>query len=507
MSSTKIAIAADSPETVSAGQIIAENGGNAVDVAVGCALAASLAEVLMCSLGGSAFISIKLPGEKPVVIDGADAMPTISRVKTHAWREVVVPYGDGIAVNVGHGSIAIPGMLKALEETWKRYGHMPWKEVMVPVIQMAKKGVTANITLAAWLELAGKPIFYPQIESRKSFFPTGSPIRENDIFTLPNYDQTLEAIAAEGARVFYEGHIAEAFEQEIQSHDGYLKRIDMANYRAIIREPLIISSQNYKLALNPPPSIGGAMVGSMIGMIDSRWDSALSTDKKTLLVAKAQESMLNLRHEEAAGQWCDKRAFQILERERLKNYLDKRMSPHTLHMSIISSDGAAVSITMSNGYGSGITIPGTGITCNNSLGEPELNPHGFFTLKPQERFVSNMSPAVAWNEEGRVIALGSPGASRITTAITQGWINLAHNKLDPQTAVNAPRLHVDYQDDKYVVQYEPGVNPNSLKQHFKLRPFENKDMYFGAFNIAIRYENGRVEAVADSRRHGATYHS
>ena len=85
MSSTKVAIAADSPETVRAGQIIAENGGNVVDVAVGCALAASLTEVLMCSLGGSAFISIKLPGERPVVIDGADAMPVISSIKAHAW--------------------------------------------------------------------------------------------------------------------------------------------------------------------------------------------------------------------------------------------------------------------------------------------------------------------------------------------------------------------------------------------------------------------------------------
>jgi len=507
MSSTKFAIAADSPETVRAGQIIAENGGNAVDVAVGCALAASLAEVLMCSLGGSAFISIKLPGKQPVVIDGADAMPGIASVKAHAWREVVVPYGDGIAVNVGHGSIAIPGMLRALEAAWTHYGHMPWKEIMAPVIQMAREGVTANMTLAAWLKLAGKRIFHHQAESRKSFFPQGRAIQENDLYTLPDYDQTLEAIATEGARVFYEGYIAEAFEQEIQSHDGYLTRSDMANYRAIIREPLVISSQNYTLALNPPPSIGGAMVGSMIGMIDSRWDPALSSDDKILLLARAQESMLNLRHEEAGGHWCEQRAFRILEKAWLKKYLDKRMSPNTLHMSIVSSDGAAVSITMSNGYGSGITIPGTGITCNNSLGEPELNPHGFFTLKPQQRFVSNMSPAIAWNEAGRVIAMGSPGASRITTTITQGWVNLAHNKLDPQASVNAPRLHVDCQDDKYVVQHEPGVNTSGLKQHFQLRAFDNRDMYFGAFNIAIRDENGRVEAVADSRRHGATYHS
>ena len=377
MSNTKIAIAADSPETVKAGQFIAENGGNTVDVAVACALAASLAEVLMCSLGGSAFITIKLPGEKPVVIDGADAMPDISRMKPHAWREADVPYGDGIKVNVGHGSIAVPGMLKALETAWQRYGKIPWKEVMTPVIQMAREGVAANITLASWLDLAGKPIFYPQAESRKSFFPAGKPIRENDVFTLPGYAQTLESIATEGARVFYEGYIAEAFEREIKSHDGYLKRSDMANYRAIIREPLIISSQNYQLALNPPPSIGGAMVGSMIGMIDSEWDSALSSENKYLLLARAQEAMLNLRHEEAAGDWCSERALKILEREWLKKYLDKRVSPNTMHMSVISSDGTAVSITMSNGYGSGITIPGTGITCNNSMGEPELNPHGF----------------------------------------------------------------------------------------------------------------------------------
>jgi gamma-glutamyltranspeptidase/glutathione hydrolase len=505
MPNTKFAIAADSLATVSAGQIIAENGGNTVDVAVASALAACLAEVLMCSLGGSAFITIKLPGQKPVVIDGADAMPEVSRMKPHAWREANVPYGDGIKVNVGHGSIAVPGMLKAMETAWQHYGNLPWREIMAPAIQMASNGVAANITLAAWLDIAGKAIFYPQLESRKSFYPRGKPIRENDVFTLPDYAQTLEAIAAEGARVFYEGYIAEAFEREIQAHEGYLKRTDMANYRAIIREPLVISSRNYKLALNPPPSIGGAMVGSMIGMIDSYWNASMSSDDKYLLLAKAQQAMLNLRHEEAAGDWYRERALHILEREWLKKYLHKRLSPNTMHMSVISSDGAAVSITMSNGYGSGITIPGTGITCNNSLGEPELNPHGFFTLKPQQRFVSNMSPTVAWNDEGRVIAMGSPGASRITTTITQGWLNLAHNELDPQTAVSAPRLHVDYQNNEYVVQYEPGVDPRGMQQHYILRPFENRDMYFGAFNIAIKEKDGRVEAVADNRRNGATY--
>ena len=507
MPSTKIAIAADSPETVKAGQIIAENGGNIVDVAVACAIAASLSEALMCSLGGSAFIAIKRPGEKPVLIDGADAMPEIPGAKPHAWREVELPYGDGIKVNVGHGSIAVPGMLKALEEAWRRYGQLPWREVVAPAIRMAGNGVAANLTLATWLKLAGNAIFYFQPESRKCFFPSGKAIQENEMFTLPDYEQTLEAIAEEGARIFYEGYIAEAFEREIQSHDGYLKRSDMANYRAIIREPIIISTRNYRLALNPPPSIGGAMVGSMIGMIDGRWDDAMAPGQKALLIAQAQEAMLNLRHHESAGDWSSLRASRILEKAWLEKYLDKNLSPHTLHMSFVSSEGTAVAITMSNGYGSGITIPGTGISCNNSLGEPELNPQGFFRLKPQDRFVSNMSPTIAWNEAGGVIAMGSPGASRITTTITQGWINLAYNRLDPRASVIAPRLHVDSQENTYVVQYEPGVDSSILKHHYKLRPFDNKDMYFGAFNIAVRDRNGQITAVADTRRHGATYQS
>jgi len=126
---TAFAIASESPYTVQAGRQLAQMGGNAVDIAVGSALAATVSEALMCSLGGSAFIAIKIPGEEPELIDGADAMPRIPQQdlqsEQKAWKQASIPYGDGITVNVGHASIAVPGMLRALELYTRAYGMAP----------------------------------------------------------------------------------------------------------------------------------------------------------------------------------------------------------------------------------------------------------------------------------------------------------------------------------------------------------------------------------------------
>ena len=133
-------------------------GGNAVDIAVGSALAATVSEALMCSLGGSAFIAIKLPGAAAELIDGADAMPRIPPSvigdPTRVWKQAAIPYGDGISVNVGHASIAVPGMLRALELAWQRHGSLPWRDLLGPAIALAKTGVGANQTLVKWRSLS-----------------------------------------------------------------------------------------------------------------------------------------------------------------------------------------------------------------------------------------------------------------------------------------------------------------------------------------------------------------
>lgn len=507
---TSVAISSESPYTVEAGRQLAEIGGNAVDIAVGAALAATVSEALMCSLGGSAFIAIKVPGQEPELIDGADAMPRIPEEDLNnpekSWKRASIPYGDGITVNIGHASIAVPGGLRALELAWKRHGSLPWAEVMAPAVALAKSGTTANQTLVKWLGMAGKAVFYEQQECRDTFFPDGqTPLQAGQFYKSPHLAGSLELIAREGADALYCGDLGRAFEKEIRSNNGYLRVEDLAAYRAEVRRPLTLNSHGFRLALNPPPSIGGAMVGSMVNLFDTLWQPQMSEAERVLATARIQRIMFTLRQQEGSAQWCDERAAQILEKPWLERFFHKTFSPNTMHMSTATDDGTVVAITMSNGYGSGVSIPGTGIPTNNSLGEPELNPAGYFQIQTGGRLVSNMSPTVAWHEDGTTLAMGSPGASRITTTIFQGWQRFAFQQMSFEETVQTPRLHVELIEDEFVLQYEPGLDVSLAQREFKLRPFEACDMYFGALNVAGSDAQGNLHALADGRRHGAQF--
>ena len=160
----------------------------------------------------------------------------------------------------------------------------------------------------------------------------------------------------------------------------------------------------------------------------------------------------------------------------------------------------AVSITASMGYGSGLVIPGTGIPMNNTLGEPELNPRGFHALKPGERLISNMSPTIVSSEEGGLIALGSPGASRIPTAILQTVVNVLDFGMPLENAVLAPRFHAE----GGLFAYEAGARTADLDRYERVLTYEGPNMYFGGVNAVRRTPDGSFEAAADPRRSGGT---
>ena len=133
---TRAAIAATTPTTTHVVDRIVEAGGNTVDIAVACALTATCCEILMCSLGGSAFIMIDLPGMDPELIDGADTVPGLAGNPEAPGREVHIPYGDGLDMLAGHGAVGVPGALRALETAWKRHGTLPWNEIVAPAIEV-----------------------------------------------------------------------------------------------------------------------------------------------------------------------------------------------------------------------------------------------------------------------------------------------------------------------------------------------------------------------------------
>jgi gamma-glutamyltranspeptidase/glutathione hydrolase len=173
-------------------------------------------------------------------------------------------------------------------------------------------------------------------------------------------------------------------------------------------------------------------------------------------------------------------------------------SPHTTHLSCVDETGLAVSITASLGYGSGIVIPGTGIPMGNTLGEPELNPKGFHKLNVGERLISSMSPTIVYSSDGDLVSLGSPGASRITTAIMQTLVNVVDLGLSLEAADDAPRVHAE--GDLFA--YEAGAKKPDLSAYERILAHDEPSMFFGGVNAVRRTPEGLFEAAADPRRSG-----
>jgi gamma-glutamyltranspeptidase/glutathione hydrolase len=182
------------------------------------------------------------------------------------------------------------------------------------------------------------------------------------------------------------------------------------------------------------------------------------------------------------------------------------VAPSTVHVSVVDADGTACAVTASAGYGSGITVPGTGVWLNNCLGEHELNRGGLHALAPGERLASNMAPTVGRCADGRVLAVGSPGADRITTALAQVLASFAHGGYDLQDAIDLPRLHVSRGlDGAETLEHEEDLDLRELPPSVDLRRrvHHTRSMYFGGVAAALRRADGTLTAGADPRRSGA----
>jgi gamma-glutamyltranspeptidase/glutathione hydrolase len=180
----------------------------------------------------------------------------------------------------------------------------------------------------------------------------------------------------------------------------------------------------------------------------------------------------------------DARAFLDLAD---RDHLAVLESGSTAHVSATDGAGLACAVTVSSGYGAGMIAKGTGIWLNNCLGEQELNPHGLHGLPPGSRLLSNMAPTVAHHDDGASLAIGSPGADRITTAITQVLAGFVNGDLSLIDAVHHPRVHV----------HRAGRPDEVVRRETEL------SMYFGGVGATLVRADGHLVAAADPRRDGA----
>lgn len=505
---SRVAVATTSQLAADAAREVAEIGGNAIDCALAAALLTINTEPGVCALGGSAFITIWRAGEDPITVDGNVAVPGIGLADEDRGKgavEVALAYGGGIMTLVGPGSVSVPGTLAAMEDAWKNYGSVPWQTIFAPTIRACREGFPLSGACRYYLGYSGDIIFGRSEDGYKALHrDDGSLLDAGDVVVVPHLADSLDAIAHEGARIFYEGEIARAIAEHCRAGEGMLTLEDLQSYRAIERAPLMSQIGAWQLASNPPPAVGGAVLTAMLlacaDLDIERWDA-----KALAHLIEAQRACLDFRQRRLdLAEDVGPEAARLIETARSGRLLSRWTSASTVHTSVVDDSGNGCAITASSGYGSGEMPGGTGLWLNNCLGEIELNRRGLDAGPPGSRLPSNMAPSVA-RRDGAVLAVGSPGADRITTAMQQFLINYLQIGMPLADAIAHPRVHVDTSGEEIRLKAEPNLELPDID--LPVSVFPELVMYFGGVGAAVFDNNDGFDVAADPRREGGVFRS
>lgn len=501
----RVAIASGSPLSAKAGAAVADAGGNAVDAAVAAMVTAMCTDPGVIAPGSGGFIVVSVPGQHPVVIDAYVEMPGRGAPE-EAWGSgtpIFMRYGGATRTVVGYGSVATPGMFAGLDLAARRYGSMPWRELMQPAIEAVQAGFPLSQASADYIAYSHDVVFGWDPPSRAVLHhEDGSHLREGDEVAIPHLADSLGAIAEEGVRVLYEGELGASIAAAVAAENGLLTRADLAAYEPVVRVPAHFELGGWDVFTNPPPALGGASVAAIATLASIRGFNSWTAQDIPVLV-RAQRAVLDYR----AGippdpAVAERKVAALLDAARAGDLKRLQSSPSTTHTSAVDTDGMACALTVSAGYCSGAMPAGTGFYLNNCLGELELHPAGYHGLEPGQRLVSNMAPTVAINN-GAALALGSPGASRITTAVSSVLINFLVHGISLSDAVDHPRLHTEVFEGTPTIAHEPGIPVESI-DGLAVRRFPDLSMYFGGVQAAITDRAAGLFAVADPRRTGGT---
>ena len=303
----------------------------------------------------------------------------------------------------------------------------------------------------------------------------------------------------EGSRPFYEGDIGAAVASWLQERGGLLSREDLAGYEVIDREPIQVIYRGREVLINPPPSPGGLLIARALATLTRTAGPPAVTDLAAVMEqtqrARTPAFLDGLEDPGFATRFLAGEAGPGTGAGGIASRLGS-----TTHISVLDAEGAACSVTCSNGSASGVVVPGTGVHLNNMLGEQDLNPGGFHRHPPGRRMPSMMSPTVVLAGGAPVLAVGSAGSNRIRSAILQTVVKAIDEGLSASEAVNAPRMH--WEDG--LVYTEPGIDGSALAAAgYELAPFRERNLFFGGVQAAARNADGRFSGGGDPRRGGA----
>jgi gamma-glutamyltranspeptidase/glutathione hydrolase len=511
------AVAAGHRLTAEAGARILREGGNAVDAAVAAVLTSFVVESPLTGLGAGGFMLVHDPEHEDVLLDFFVEVPgrTIGERRSELVPIPVYFSPESPQVfNVGAASCGVPGTAAGLAQALERFGSMPLAELVRGPARLAREGVEVNAQQAFIFHIL-EPILTHQPEGAAIYAPRGQILGEGDLFKFSELGDALERYGAEGPEPFYRGETARRVSEWVVERGGTLGADDLAAYEPRVREPVRARYLGRDVLTNPPPSSGGVLIAFALGLLDRAGSSDLAS-----VVAAMEEAQVARTEAFFHGLYEGGFVTEFLAAGRLEEaaarvrggtrppepgQVDRgdRLGS-TTHITAVDGEGRCAAVTCSNGTGSGVIVPGTGVHVNNMLGEEDLNPLGFHVTPPGRRVPSMMSPTVVLRGGELEAGLGSGGSNRIRSAVLQTIIRVVAEGMDAQDAVSAPRVHFE----AGAVQAEPGVDGDGLDElaarGYGLIRWEERNLFFGGVHAVVRDPvSGALSGGGDPRRGGA----
>jgi gamma-glutamyltranspeptidase/glutathione hydrolase len=525
------------PLASEAGLSILKKGGNAVDAAVATTFAISVVEPFSAGIGGGGFLLFHSQKTGEIkALDFRERAPIKATKNMYLDADgKVIP---GASTN-SYLAVATPGTVAGMYEVHRRYGKLPWQEVVKPSIALAKNGFIIS-NRVSWLSLSRfqdrKPKILNNPAASKIFTRNGEYYQPGERLIQSDLAKTLTEIS-ENPQSFYTGKIAKLIADDMAKNGGLITLEDLKQYQPIWRDPVCGNFRKARVCSMPPPSSGGVHLLQMLNIIGD-------TDLKSLgwnhpdAIHLMVESM-KIAYSDRAKYLGDPDFVQVPVSELIsKNYAQKRRQQinmkkaipsteikpglktttipektETSHLNVVDADRNAVSLTftINLGFGAGIVTPGTGIVLNNEMDDfaaaPGVpNAFGLVgneanSIAPRKTPLSSMTPTIVTENNRLRLAVGSPGGSTIITQVLQIILNVLEYKMDVGAAVSVPRIHHQWLPDVLLVQ-SWGLDALTL-QDLRRRGHKIKETApWGNANAIAVTENDTLEAASDPRGEG-----
>lgn len=507
-----------------AGNEILVLGGNAVDAAIATMFALSAVEPMMTSIFGAGFINMRLADGRCITIDNYATVP--GRATPGMFEPIPGSLDNDVAGELnstGYLAVATGGTLLGWATAVERYGCLDLATVIAPAVRFARGGFRvspypAQLIHDQRLNLARFPA------SAEVFLPGGSPPRPGDRIVRTDYANTLEEIGRQGPDYLYHGPLGEAIAADMAANGGILKMADIESYEVVERPPVRGEYRGYELVAMAPPSSGGTHIIQILNILEGYDMAALGfgSPDGVHLLAEAMKIAFADRFRYMADptttavpvEWLVSKSYAAERRAQIDmqcaQQFQAAVAPEgegasTTHCCAMDADGNVVTTTqtLNGGFGSKVTVPGTGMLLNNCMHLMDPTPGRTNSIAPHKRILSSMSPTIVLKDGQPFMALGTPGGVRIFGSVMQAIVNVIDHGMSFQQAVEAPRMW----DRGPVLEIEEGFpDAGALQAALERRGHAVQQVYrvAGGMNgILVDGAAGMLEGVACWRADGA----